>query len=121
MLEAVRRSLKSISILGLNGKLYIFGSSMYKNEPSDIDLLLVINELVMDSRLAYRQAKPMTDKLYEDTGLPIDLTILTTAENMRSSFIDLVAARLVHEFTDDATQHHAFTKFNQQLIARSRK
>jgi predicted nucleotidyltransferase len=100
MLEVIRKEVESMSIAGLTGALYIFGSSTYKKEPSDVDLLLVINESIVSTKMAYGLVKPMVDSLREVTELPIDLMILTRAENAKSGFVDLVAARLIHEFTD---------------------
>lgn len=77
------------------GDVFLFGSALSKEEPADIDILLIIDELSITPSTAYCKAEPMTLLIEAATGKPVDLTILTNTEEANSQFSETVNAHRI--------------------------
>ena len=82
----------------MHGKLFVFGSVLNCSRPSDIDLILVIDEQIVPPKVAYLLALPLRRAIEQSTSLPLDLTIQTRREIQRFPFVEEVDAKLIHEF-----------------------
>lgn len=73
---------------------YLFGSSLYDDNPNDVDIILLYDEKKI------RLVGPEKDRL-ENTlatilnGLPIDFTTLTVSEAAQVGFLDRITYRCI--------------------------
>jgi hypothetical protein len=98
MLQIVLKTISSVTLPGVVGDLFVFGSVIRSCSPRDIDLILVINESIVSPKNAYALATPLKSALGSATLLPIDLTILTLHESLKTDFTNVVEAKLIRKF-----------------------
>ena len=64
---------------------YLFGSVLGESkEPNDIDLLIIYSEY---SDTLNKQIKALAKELEDDSGLPVDLTVLSYEEEKEVQFL----------------------------------
>ncbi len=77
----------------LNGvQVFLFGSSRYVDEPSDIDLLFVYDASKVLPAEAYARFRPIVCQLEGSTGIPVHPVMITLEEERDTSFIESVKA-----------------------------
>ena len=81
---------KYLPLLNDVGQVYVFGSTLASNKiPSDIDVLIIYSEY---SNTIQRQISEFEKHLESESGLPIDLTILSFEEEHQVGFLGKVTA-----------------------------
>ena len=79
-----------MSLLNDVEQVYLFGSVLALNKiPSDIDVLIIYSEY---SNTIQMQIKEFEKRLESESGLPIDLTILSFEEEHQVGFLGKVNA-----------------------------
>ncbi len=83
----------SIPLFDSFAHVYLFGSALFGNVPcNDIDLLLIYAEY---SEKIGEDMKLITDVLEKKSGIPIDLTVLSAAEEEESLFLQRLKGSFV--------------------------
>jgi predicted nucleotidyltransferase len=77
------------------GDLYLFGSALRTTSFRDLDLLLVVDPIVVPLCRAHTLASPMLKVIEHTVGVRVDLTLLSSSEEARDGFANLVGANLV--------------------------
>ncbi|MGD1001489.1 MAG: nucleotidyltransferase domain-containing protein [Candidatus Brocadiia bacterium] len=71
-------------------QVFLFGSSRYLNDPSDIDLLFVYDKQKLQPEQAYMRVRPIVKAVSKKTGVPVHPVILTKEEERATKFIKSV-------------------------------
>ena len=79
-------------------KLFLFGSSLTKKNPNDIDILWVYSRLECSSADAVVFVRRLESLILESLKLPVHSVILTDTEECEVAFADDVRAVLLLEF-----------------------
>lgn len=67
-------------------ELWLFGSSLTKEDPQDIDLLLVYDDDEIDPRRAYDVCGRVAMAITAKTRLPVDVVVLNAREAEQTAF-----------------------------------
>ena len=91
--KKMRRKSQSI-ITGMpdGSTAFVFGSVFRTTCPKDLDLLIVYDPSLCPPDNAYRAHVPITVRLRQEFGLPVDMTLLTYDEERSSHFIEVTGA-----------------------------
>ncbi len=92
--EALRRSVSELEFCPI-GDLYLFGSALRSSTYRDVDLLLVVESALIPLRHAHVLASPMLRAVEKASSVSVDLTLLSSDEEARDQFANLVQAELV--------------------------
>lgn len=79
-------------------KLFLFGSSLTKKNPNDIDVLWVYSRLECSPTDAAMFVRSLESPIVESLKLPVHSVILTDTEEREVAFADDVGAVLLLEF-----------------------
>ena len=71
-------------------QVFLFGSSRYVDDPSDIDLLFVYDRSKVSPEKASARFRPIVCEIEESTGIPVHTVILTLEEERNTRFIESV-------------------------------
>ena len=66
---------------------FVFGSFLRSAHPKDLDLLVIYDPSQCPPNIAYRAHAPISARLGEKMGVPVDMTLLTYREEQSSRFI----------------------------------
>ena len=79
-------------LLGFFDQAYLFGSSLFSNEPNDLDILLVYDENMLE-QVKSEKAR-VEEKIEGIIGIDsVDLTVLSLGELEQTNFLKTVSYR----------------------------
>lgn len=79
-------------------KLFLFGSSLTKKKPNDIDILWVYSRLESSPTAVVAFVRKLEIPIFEALKFPVHSVILTDTEEREVAFVDEVGAVLLLEF-----------------------
>lgn len=82
---SLKKELKQVDI-------YIFGSFLNSMKPNDIDLIVIYDSTVYKRDSIYVYCLELINQIKQKTGLPVDVTYLSTDEEIDTRFIEIVNA-----------------------------
>lgn len=82
---SLKKELKQVDI-------YIFGSFLSSMKPNDIDLIVIYDSTVYKRDSIYWYCLNLIDQIRQKTGLPVDVTYLSTDEEVDNRFVETVNA-----------------------------
>lgn len=72
-------------------KIFQFGSSIYKNNPNDIDLLIIYSKFELQTIESYiTLRKQIKLQLYNNTKIPIDIIMLSEKEENQLNYVSKI-------------------------------
>lgn len=71
-------------------QVFLFGSSRFTENPSDIDLLFVYDQSKIAPNEAHARFRPIICELERATGIPVRPVVITLAEERDTGFIESV-------------------------------
>src|SRR4029453_8512625 len=76
-----------ITRLPKGSQAYVFGSFLTRDQPKDVDVLILYDPSVCPPKSPYQTHALFIEEVREVYGLPVDITLLTYAEEQGSCFI----------------------------------
>ena len=67
---------------------YVFGSAVYSDSPSDIDVAIIYDKRYVDIREAIEYRHTLAEEMMRQTSMIIDTILLSVEEEMEMSFLE---------------------------------
>lgn len=67
---------------------YVFGSAVYSDSPSDIDVAIIYDKRYVDIREAIDYRHTLAEEMMRQTSMMIDTILLSVEEEMEMSFLE---------------------------------
>ena len=67
---------------------YVFGSAVYSDTPSDIDVAIIYDKRYVDIRDAIEYRHALAEEMMRQTSMMIDTILLSLEEEMEMSFLE---------------------------------
>jgi predicted nucleotidyltransferase len=67
---------------------YVFGSAVYSDTPSDIDVAIIYDKRYVDIREAIEYRHALAEEMMRQTSMMIDIILLSVEEEIEMSFLE---------------------------------